>query len=477
MVASFFKIYFILIWITICLLPLISQMVLYKRKKKHAWAAIIPIYSQIVKFKIAGLSPWLVLLYLVPVANIVIEIISTIKFFNAYDKSTGFAVGAIFLPNIFYPMAAFPVEENDGAVRGTKVNKALYAVLTILLGGFGINKFYAKKIKSGILSLLFCWTLVPAILSMVEFVLVLAEKADKKGKISTSSQRRQNATFGTLLVVFVLFTLGAIIPWESLFTNCHFFTELNAKIASLKIGNYQIFGNVIGLPISADKATGATSGIINVFGSWSMADVSIFLFIITLVIYLFSSIKFDEFIKFEADSIKKVLPVAITAMLISIVLVLSVTTGINITLTNAIAGLAKGFNVATASLASILGSVLVGDFYYFVSTVGNILVMKLGNSAVVAFIMQAMFNVVMMVAPVSVGLIIGLYYLDIPYNKWFKFIWKVLLITFLVAIIAAIALYLFSIEKTVIGIVVSVVAFLVLAAVLVAYCLNRRKRS
>ena len=364
--------------------------------------------------------------------------------------------------------------------RGKKVNKAAYAVLTILFGCIGVNKFYAKEIKSGILRLLFCWTFIPAILSIAEFITVLTEKTDKKGQIPAVSDRRKNVEFAVLLVIFVLFTLGAVIPWETLFSNFSFFTDLNTKIANIKIGNYAIFGNVIGMPISVDKTTGATTGLINTFGSWTMADVSILLFILTLVIYLFNTIKFDEFIKFEADSIKKVLPVAITAMLISIVLVISVTTGINITLTNLVASLTKGFNVATTALASLLGSALVGDFYYYVSTVGNVLSMHAGNEnnyAVVAFIMQSMFNVIMMFAPISVGLIIGLYFLDIPYNKWFKFIWKVLLIVFLVVVITAIVLYLFVIDKTVIGIVVSVVAFLLLAVILMMYCLNRRKRS
>ena len=49
-----------------------------------------------------------------------------------------------------------------------KVNKTLYAVLTLLLGTFGINKFYAGKIKSGLLSILFCWTGIPTILSVAE---------------------------------------------------------------------------------------------------------------------------------------------------------------------------------------------------------------------------------------------------------------------------------------------------------------------
>lgn len=63
-----------------------------------------------------------------------------------------------------------------------KVNKTLYAVLTLLLGTFGINKFYAGKIKSGLLSILFCWTGIPTILSVAEFITVLTEKEIKMDK-------------------------------------------------------------------------------------------------------------------------------------------------------------------------------------------------------------------------------------------------------------------------------------------------------
>ena len=94
-----------------------------------------------------------------------------------------------------------------------KVNKTLYAVLTLLLGTFGINKFYAGKIKSGLLSILFCWTGIPTILSVAEFITVLTEKADKDGQISVTSERRSNVLFGVSLVLFVLFVLATIIPW------------------------------------------------------------------------------------------------------------------------------------------------------------------------------------------------------------------------------------------------------------------------
>ena len=131
-------------------------------------------------------------------------------------------------------------------------------------------------------------------------------------------------------------------------------------------------------------------------------------------------------------------------MLISIVLVIMVTTGINITITNAIIKLAKGFNIATTTLATMVGSVLTADFYYLISTVGAVFSATITNQdyyGIVALIIQSIYNLMMIIAPTSVGLIIGLYYLDIPYNKWLKFIWKLLLILLVIVIVATIVVY------------------------------------
>ncbi len=325
-----------------------------------------------------------------------------------------------------------------------KVNKVVYAILTILLGTFGINKFYAGKIKAGILSIVFCWTLVPTILSIAEFITVLTEKSDKEGRIPVNSDRRTNVLFGTGLVLFVLFIIGAIIPWESLFTNCTIFTDFNTWLGNIKIGDYQIFSNLIGAPVVVDTTYGSTTGVINAFGSWTMTDVAIFLFILTAIIVLCSKIKFNDFISTTTAGIKKVLPVAITAMLISIVLVIMVTSGVNVTIANWIMSWAEGFNIATVTLASMIGSVITGDFYYFVSAIGSVFTTVVSNTdlyGVMGLIMQGIYNLVMIIAPTSVALIIGLYYLDIPYGKWFKHIWKVLLALLVIIIIASIIVF------------------------------------
>ena len=325
-----------------------------------------------------------------------------------------------------------------------KVNKALYAVLTILFGSIGINKFYAGQIKKGILSILFCWTLIPTILSVAEFITVLTEKADKNGKIEVVSERRNKVSFIVSTVIFTLFIIASIIPYESLFENCTIFTDFNSWLSNLKIGNYAIFNNIIGSPLVVSETTGSTTGSIAVFGSWTMSDVSILLFVLTLIIAIINNIKTDDFIRSINENIKKILPVAITAMLISIVLVIMVTSGISITIANKILSIFKGFNVAETIFATMISSVLTSDFYYLISTVGQLFTLSTSNSqyyGVIAFIIQSIYNLVMIIAPTSVGLIIGLYYLDIPYNKWFKFIWKLLLILFIIIVVAAIIIY------------------------------------
>ncbi len=63
------------------------------------------------------------------------------------------------------------------------VNKMAYGLLAIFLGGFGIHHFYAGKTGAGILSLLFCWTFIPAIVAFIQGIVALCKTADAAGNI------------------------------------------------------------------------------------------------------------------------------------------------------------------------------------------------------------------------------------------------------------------------------------------------------
>lgn len=60
-----------------------------------------------------------------------------------------------------------------GAFQGGEKNKMAAALFAFFLGGFGAHKFYLGKIGQGIIYLVFCWTLIPAIVAFVEFIIYL----------------------------------------------------------------------------------------------------------------------------------------------------------------------------------------------------------------------------------------------------------------------------------------------------------------
>ncbi|OGG51326.1 hypothetical protein A3D72_01720 [Candidatus Uhrbacteria bacterium RIFCSPHIGHO2_02_FULL_57_19] len=55
-------------------------------------------------------------------------------------------------------------------------------LLALFLGGIGIHKFYLNKVGQGVLFLLFFWTLIPALIALIDvirFAIMSNEDFDK----------------------------------------------------------------------------------------------------------------------------------------------------------------------------------------------------------------------------------------------------------------------------------------------------------
>ena len=61
-------------------------------------------------------------------------------------------------------MLARPIKDRTTAI-----------VLAFLLGGFGAHRFYLGSAGWGILYLLFCWTLIPAVVAVIEGFIYLSQ--------------------------------------------------------------------------------------------------------------------------------------------------------------------------------------------------------------------------------------------------------------------------------------------------------------
>ena len=88
-------------------LMLAAQWKIFSKAGEAGWKCLIPFYNAYISVKIADGNGWKFLLYLIPVVNVVYAIIVTCRRAKAFGKGGGFAVGLIFLPEIFYPILGF----------------------------------------------------------------------------------------------------------------------------------------------------------------------------------------------------------------------------------------------------------------------------------------------------------------------------------------------------------------------------------
>ena len=96
-----------LIGLALTVLAIIAMWKMFEKAREPGWAAIVPFYNIYVLFKITWGNGWMFLLMLIPIANLVIYIITMVKLAKAFGRSGGFAVGLIFLSIIFYCILGF----------------------------------------------------------------------------------------------------------------------------------------------------------------------------------------------------------------------------------------------------------------------------------------------------------------------------------------------------------------------------------
>lgn len=80
---------------------------IFTKAGKPGWAVIIPIYNVIVMLEIVNRPIWWIVLFFIPVVNVIVGIVLALDLAGAFGKGTGFAVGMILLSFIFYPILAF----------------------------------------------------------------------------------------------------------------------------------------------------------------------------------------------------------------------------------------------------------------------------------------------------------------------------------------------------------------------------------
>lgn len=104
--------------IVFIVLMIVGMWRMFEKAGEPGWTSLIPFVSSYMLFKIGWGSGWLFLLGFIPIVNVVVGIMLSIKLARAFGMGAGFAVGLIFLPSIFYMILGF----SDAVYYGPEEN-------------------------------------------------------------------------------------------------------------------------------------------------------------------------------------------------------------------------------------------------------------------------------------------------------------------------------------------------------------------
>lgn len=94
----------IIFYLAIFVLLIASLWKIFTKANKPGWACLIPIYNYIVMLEIIGKPWWWLLLFFIPIVNIVFGIWATNLLSKSFGKTEGFTVGLLLFSIIFIPI-------------------------------------------------------------------------------------------------------------------------------------------------------------------------------------------------------------------------------------------------------------------------------------------------------------------------------------------------------------------------------------
>jgi Family of unknown function (DUF5684) len=98
----------------ISLFLLVCHWILFQKAGRQGWECLIPIYNSYVLLKIVGKSGWWLLLYCIPLFDLIWIIWTYNMLSKSFGKDEGFTVGLVLVPYVFIPILAFGKAEYLG---------------------------------------------------------------------------------------------------------------------------------------------------------------------------------------------------------------------------------------------------------------------------------------------------------------------------------------------------------------------------
>lgn len=329
-------------------------------------------------------------------------------------------VGGIFItfrdPNNYYGYAATTIE----GVTGLDLYSNIWAKLVLLVLGTALLIFFITRYMKNVQD------------KKVKYEL------NDSNEVSVSEVKGDYKNIKTwpmiviLSVILVIFILG-YLPWNTLF-GIECFDKFNNWLLGIKIGEFEVFSNIVSA---------------NLFGLGNWASLGSYMAIIatlivfTLITKFVYKVKFDDAIDNFMSGAKKMVPMIFLVIITYAILVCAYNFGFMSNIISLISDSKLGLNVASVSFIGALGSLLHSDLYYSVAGVFSTFMAQVTDESlysVYALAFQSVYGIVSIIGPTSFLVIFVLKYFDVPYTTWFKYIWRFVLMLFLLVILVLLVL-------------------------------------
>ncbi len=104
-----------ILWLVVLVIAIVAMWKIFTKAGEAGWKSIIPIYNVYILLKIVGRPGWWLILFLIPIVNVVVSLVVSIDLAKSFGKSDLFGVVALWLFSLIgYLMLGFGSAEYKG---------------------------------------------------------------------------------------------------------------------------------------------------------------------------------------------------------------------------------------------------------------------------------------------------------------------------------------------------------------------------
>ncbi len=259
------------------------------------------------------------------------------------------------------------------------------------------------------------------------------DKAEVKvidDKFAVEEPKKKNTKIWStviLMAILVIFAILGFITWNATANGTEvwgitIFDDFHEFLMGLTIGSndFAVFDALFGGALA-----NFTAELFPPLGNWYLFTYSIVIIFVMIVMAIISKMKLSEFISNIGEGFKKVIRPAMLLVLAYMAFIFLYWVPIIPTIINEIGKLTAGFNPFVATLQAFVGAFFNSDFAYLGFSLSSYLAGFSGAEGnLMVVIYTTIYGFVQLITPISVFLLFGLSYMNIPYKKWIKYIWK-----------------------------------------------------